>query len=229
MNHHDNITRIKAVHNNLEDLKDKVVYVGGATISFYTDRQTPEVRPTDDIDVIIEILNYSERSKIEEKLRALGFQHDMESKIVCRYIIGGISIDIMPTDDDSIGFKNYWYPEGYKNSVEYKIDESHTVKILSPPYFIATKLEAHKGRGKGDGRTSHDFEDIIYVLENRSTIWDELNNTTTEMKMYLVNEFRTLLENPGYFEWIDCHVERGSPPATYFIIDQLRKFVESNH
>jgi predicted nucleotidyltransferase len=225
MSHHKNIVRIKAVHNNLADLKDKVVFVGGATISLYADRQTLEVRPTDDVDVIIELINYNERAKLEEKLRSIGFQHDMESTVVCRFKIQGIIVDIMPTEDDSIGFRNQWYPEGFKNAIEYKIDDRNIIKILSSPYFIATKLEAFKGRGEGDGRTSQDFEDIVFVLENRQTIWEELNNTKGEIRDYLINEFNQLKDNVNLFEWIDCHVESGSPPASYFILEEIEKFV----
>jgi predicted nucleotidyltransferase len=228
MNQHKNTIRIKAVHNNLADLKDKVVYVGGATISLYSDRETIEVRPTDDIDVIVEILSYSERLKLEEKLRAIGFQHDMDSRVVCRYRIQGIIVDIMPTADESIGFKNIWYPEGFKNAIDYQIDDRTTVKILSAPYYIATKLEAFKGRGGGDGRTSHDFEDIVYVLENRQTIWDEIRSTTGELRKYFVNEFKKLKENASLFEWIDCHVDFGSPPASYFIMQEIEKFIDDN-
>ena len=54
MSHQENITRIRAVRNALGDLKDDVVFVGGATVSLYTDRRTEDVRPTDDIDVVIE-------------------------------------------------------------------------------------------------------------------------------------------------------------------------------
>ena len=225
MNQHKNTVRIKAVHNNLADLKDKVVYVGGATISLYPDRETLEVRPTDDIDVIVEILSYNERSKLEEKLRSIGFQPDMDSSLVCRCKIQGIIVDIMPTADESIGFKNIWYPEGFKNAIDYNIDDRTTVKILSAPYFIATKLEAFKGRGRGDGRTSHDFEDIVYVLENRQTIWGEPRNTSGELKKYFVDEFKKLKENPNLFEWIDCHVDYGSPPASYFIMQEIEQFI----
>ena len=225
MSHRKNIVRIKAVHNNLADLKDKVVFVGGATISLYADRQTLEVRPTDDVDVIIELINYNERAKLEEKLRSIGFQHDMESTVVCRFKIQGIIVDIMPTTPDSIGFSNQWYPEGFKKAMEYNIDDSNIIKILSSPYFIATKLEAFKGRGDGDGRTSQDFEDIVYVLENRQTIWEELNNTTGDIRNYLINEFKKLKDNANLFEWIDCHVEYGSPPASYFILDEIEKFI----
>ncbi len=224
MSHHINIVRIKAVANALDILKEKIVFVGGATISLYPDRQVFEVRPTDDVDVIIEILNYLNRAELEEKLRAVGFSHDIESGIICRYRIQGIIVDIMPTNDPSMGFSNKWYPDGFNQAVDYVIDERCTVKILSAPYFIATKLEAFKGRGENDGRTSKDFEDIIYVLENRQGIWEEMKNAGEDVKEYLRSEFQSLLKNPNILEWIDCHVERGSPPATYFIIEELEKF-----
>ena len=131
----------------------------------------------------------------------------------------------MPTDDDTKGFKNYWYEEGFKNAINYKINEEITIKILSAPYFIATKLEAFKGRGNSDGRTSHDFEDIIFVLENRKSIWDELNHADHKLKEYLTLEFRTLFKNKNLFEWIDCHVESGSPPASILIMDEIQKLI----
>ncbi len=226
MSHHTNIIRIKAVANSLGSLNEKVVFVGGATISLYPDRQVFEVRPTDDVDVIVEIVSYSERAKLEEKLRAIGFSNDMESGVVCRYKIHGIIVDIMPTNDPSIGFSNRWYPTGFNLAIDYVIDERCTVKILSAPYFIATKLEAFKGRGKNDGRTSHDFEDIIYVLENREAIWEEMSGADEELKEYLQSEFLRLLKNPSHVEWIDSHTERGSPPATYSIIERLKKFTD---
>lgn len=183
------------------------------------------MRPTDDVDVIIEILSYSERTAIEEKLRSIGFEHDVASGIICRYRIHGIIVDIMPTtDDSSIGFSNSWYPEGYDNAIDYIIDDTCTVKILYSPYYLATKWEAFKSRGEDDGRTSQDFEDIVFVLEQRGSIWEEINNAHEKVREYLLIAFREILDNPYYFEWIDAHVERLSPPATYEIIDAMEKF-----
>jgi predicted nucleotidyltransferase len=225
MSHQINILRIKAVANALDTLKEKVVFVGGATISLYPDKPVLEVRPTDDVDVIIEILNYQNRVELEDKLRAIGFTNDIQSGVICRFQIQGIVVDIMPTNDPSIGFGNKWYPDGFKESVDYVIDDTCTVKILSAPYFIATKLEAFKGRGGNDGRTSSDFEDIIYVLENRVGIWDEMKEAKKELKEYLQIEFRNLLKNSSIQEWIDCHVETRYPvPTTEFIFEQLQKF-----
>jgi predicted nucleotidyltransferase len=225
MNHQKNIVRIKAVANALANLKTKIVFVGGATISLYPERPVFEIRPTDDIDVIIEILNYADRVALEEKLREIGFTHDVESGIVCRYRIQGIIVDIMPTNDPSTGFNNIWYPKGFENAVDYEIEEGNTIKILGAPYFLATKLEAHKGRGDDNGRTSQDFEDIVFILENRDSIWDEINSSDEDLRKYLIDEFRILWRNPNLFEWIDCHVERGSPPASYNIMDQIEMFI----
>jgi predicted nucleotidyltransferase len=226
MNHQTNIASIRSISTALDSLNKKVVFVGGATISLYPDRITADFRPTEDVDVIIEILNYSARIELEEKLREIGFLNDIKSGIVCRYQYQNIVVDIMPTNDPSIGFTNLWYPDGYTHAIEYLIDERTNINILSPPYFIATKLEAFKGRGKNDGRTSKDFEDIVYVLENRSSIWMEMNSCEINLKEYLKREFQDLIKNQNLFEWIDGHVERASPPATYQIMEQIEIFIK---
>lgn len=222
-----NIFRIKSVYEALGELQDRVVFVGGAAASLYASREYSEIRPTEDIDVLIELLNYAGIAKLEEQLLKMKFSPDIESKIICRYKIHGITVDIMPTNyDNSFGFFNKWYPEGYKNAVTYKIDDDHIVKILSTPYFLATKFEAFKSRGNGDGRTSKDYEDIVYVLENRIEVWQEIKNISGEIKDYLIDEFTKMIKNPYHFEWIDCHVERGSPPATYNIVKEIKKIIQ---
>ena len=47
-----------------------------------------------------------------------------------------------------------------------------------------------------------------------------------KVKKYLQTEFRELMDNRNFSEWIDCHVERGSPPNAFdFVFDELEKFV----
>lgn len=96
----------------------------------YAEREVVEPRPTDDIDVIIEIMSYKERAQLEDKLRRKGITHDVEASIVCRYIINGITVDIIPTDDPSIGFHPRWYLEGFKNSIPYQLDGQLAIRIL---------------------------------------------------------------------------------------------------
>ena len=226
MSHQENITRIRAVRNALGDLKDDVVFVGGATVSLYTDRRTEDVRPTDDIDVVIEILAYKDYAAIDERLRKLGFVNDQESRVICRYKIHGITVDIMPTNKETLGFSNKWYPAGFANSVKYDIGEGF-IRIFQSPYFIASKLEAFKSRGANDGRTSTDFEDIIFVLENNSQIWEEIEKAEKEVKQYLKNSFQSMLDNIHFEEWVNAHAGYGATPATNYILERLNELVKS--
>jgi predicted nucleotidyltransferase len=226
MNHSRNLVRIKAVYNALGHLKDQVVFVGGATVAFYVDRMAEEVRPTDDVDVLVEIWTYKEYAALEEQLRKMGFANDTSSGVICRYKIDGIIVDIMPTGENVLGFKNKWYPEGYKNSIVIDIDGQYSIRIFSLPYFIASKLDAFIDRGENNGPTSRDFEDIIYVLEYSRSVWDQLNNAPADVKLYLQENFSALLANPYFFEWVDGHVSYGSPPATYYIIRELEAFAK---
>jgi predicted nucleotidyltransferase len=49
-----------------------------------------------------------------------------------------------------------------------------SIRLVAPAYFIATKLEAFFGRGKGDYFGSHDLEDLIAVVDGRLTIVGEI-------------------------------------------------------
>jgi predicted nucleotidyltransferase len=225
LSHHINLTRIKAVNNALEELRDKVVFVGGATVSLYTDSVSEEIRPTEDIDIVVEIWARKDYIEIDEKLRKLGFINDQESGIICRYKINGLVVDVMPTQSDILGFNNKWYQPGFENSISYNLSESE-IKIFSPPYFLASKLEAFIDRGNYDGRTSKDFEDIVFVLQNRSSIWSELVDSNTEIFEYLKDTFAYLMSNPNFEEWVDCHAGFGNISATYYIMEELNKFIQ---
>ena len=84
MGHKTNIQRIKTVNEALGDLKENFVFVGGATVSLYADRMTEEVRPTDDVDVLVEIWSRWDYAALEEKLRQTGFVIDTNAKFIGR-------------------------------------------------------------------------------------------------------------------------------------------------
>ena len=183
------------------------------------------MRPTDDVDILTEILNYADYARIDEKLRSKGFSNDAESGIICRYKAKGVIIDVMPTDDKILGFSNKWYPDGYSTAISYALDDKHIIKIFQPEYFLASKLEAFKKRGNNDGRTSTDFEDIVYILNNRSSIWKEFNNASAKVKSYLQTEFSVLLENKYIDEWISANLEFSEQKRVGYIIGSLLELV----
>lgn len=226
MSHSENIMRIKIVYDALEELKENVVFIGGATVSLYSERPAAEPRPTQEIDILVELLSYADYSKMEEKLRQKGFINDMDSKVICRYKIQGIIVDVMPTSEKILGFSNKWYPAGFANSKTQKLDEIHPIRIFSPEYFIATKLEAFKNRGNNDGRTSQDFEDIVFVLNNRSSIWKEMNTLSYALKAYFMEEWKSLLDQPYLYEWILANLEYSEHKRVSFILGGLHDFMQ---
>src|SRR6185437_2224728 len=226
MSHRTNITRIRAVSNALGELRDKVVFVGGATVSLYADRLATEVRPTDDVDIIIELATRWHFAEIDERLRQMGFQLDTTATFVGRYLLEGFVVDVMPLDEAILGFSNRWYKQGYRTAMDYAIDDGPPIKILNAPYFIATKLEAFQDRGEKDGRMSTDFEDIVFVLENRRSVWQEMKAADGDIRAFLTDQFRALRANPDIREWIDGHSDFRSPTESYFILPDMDQFLQ---
>jgi len=65
-------------------------------------------------------------------------------------------IDVMPCDESVLGFTNRWYPEAIAHRVSCRLPDGQNIWIFSPIYFLASKVEAFRGRGK-DWRYSKDM------------------------------------------------------------------------
>jgi len=219
---HENLVRIKAVSNVLDGLGQEFVFVGGATVSLYASDPdlAAEVRPTDDVDVVVELASYGGYAAIDEKLRGLGFVNDVASGVICRYRMQGIIVDVMPTDSKVIGFSNMWYPPGFANAVEVALDKGTLVRIFSLPYFVASKLEAFKGRGKNDYRTSQDFEDLVYIWENAEDFEQQVIDAPQDVKDYLKKELSAIMYTDDFEEGLYAHLSGGyrGKDAKYIMI-----------
>jgi len=199
------VNSIRTIANGLKPLDEKFVFVGGSVVECYvTSSVAEQARPTDDIDVVSELAHYGEYATLQEKLLAAGFNPDHESKVICRYKYKGIIVDIMPDNAGIIGFTNRWYKEGIKNAVLYRIDESLEIRIFSSPFYVASKIQAYLQRGARDKRLSTDFEDIIYVVENRKELIEEVNSSHDPVKEFLVAFFTNLLNEKNTEEAISA-------------------------
>jgi hypothetical protein len=133
----------------LRPLLDELVFVGGcATGLLITDPGSGKVRPTRDVDTITQISNYGEYATLSEKLRRLGLTEDTDDGVICRWRHGELIIDVMPTDEKILGFSNQWYSLAIKAARDVDITGAR-IRLITAPYFVATKLEAFYGRGKG--------------------------------------------------------------------------------
>lgn len=111
-----NISIVAEIAKALKELKDQMIFVGGAVISLYADDPaSEEIRPTADIDMTVRLMGFSEWTKMQERLSELDFYPDPMGHAICSYLYKNISVDIMPADDSPIGPTNRWYKTGFDN------------------------------------------------------------------------------------------------------------------
>lgn len=207
-----NIIMLQTVANGLGELKDEMVFVGGVVAELYADNPAAsEIRPTLDVDCVIEISSRLQFAKMEENLRTRGFKNDTsEGAPICRWIYKDIKVDVMPTDSDVLGFSNRWYEEGIEIKIQKTLPDGTEIFVFPPEYYLAAKFEAHNSRGGNDLRQSHDFEDIIYILDNCSDMLDDINASNPSVKKYLKSECQKLWKNPNITEGIETALPYGA-------------------
>ena len=209
----------------LEELAEEVVVAGGAAVGLLiTDPANPTVRPTQDLDVIVKVINRADYYSLQERLQAKGFQETMESDFVGRFVKGRMLLDVMPTDESIFGSSNRWYVDAFNNAENLVIDDVK-FKLISASYFLGTKIEAFFSRGSGDYQTSHDIEDCILLLDGRPEIVQEIQSADVEIKKYLVNAFKQLLEDDDFLESISGHLftDEASQGRQPIIIDRMKE------
>ncbi len=219
-----NIEMLTVVVNGLGEMKNEVVFVGGSVAELYADDPaSSDIRATLDIDCVIEISSRMRYNELEERLRAKGFRNDMtQGAPICRWLYKRVIVDVMPIDENILGFTNQWYKGGIEHKTICILQNDTEIFIFPTPYYLGTKFEAVLSRGGDDLRTSHDFEDIIYILDNVTNIVEQILNTEESLKKYLIDQFEILLCNPNIEEAIECALPYGSDERVNYIIDILR-------
>jgi len=206
-----NLAMLHTIAKGLDYLLPSVVFVGGSVTEIYaTDAAATEVRPTDDVDCVIELVSYTAYSELEDKLRKLKFVNDTEDGVICRWKYAGLKVDIMPDDASILGFSNEWYKKGLAHTFQYKFEDGIVVKIFETTYFLAAKFVALHNRGGNDLRTSTDFEDIIYVIDNRLLLIAELQVANQDVVTFISQQCQSLVNNDDLQEAIFCALPRYS-------------------
>jgi hypothetical protein len=122
------------------------------------------------VDAIVDVTSYEEYTSLAERLRALGLaEATTPGAPLCRWRRDAFIADVMPINARVLGFSSRWYPAAIEPARSWRI-AGHDVRIVTPALFIAAKLEAFRGRGGGHVFASHDFEDIVTVVDGRSEI-----------------------------------------------------------
>ncbi len=210
MNPNDpNVVLLELVAQRLgEKLRRDLVFVGGAVAGLLiTDSALPAIRPTEDVDLIVQALALVDYYRVEKALAKLGFKHDMSAEApVCRWRIDNVAVDVMPTLEKILGFSNRWYPLALKTAAPVALPSGVVIRLVQAPVFLATKLEAFAGRGNHDYLFSHDLGDLLSVIDGRETLVEECRQSDPKLRAYLRDWVVRLLRTPAFLDALPGHL-----------------------
>jgi len=216
--------------DQLGTLTDDMVFLGGcATGLLITDPAAPPIRVTRDVDAIVQIYSQAEYYGLAEKLRARGFKEDTRDDApVCRWISGAVVLDVMPTDPEILGFGNLWYEKALEHSLSFKLPGHKSIKLVTAPYFLITKLEAFRGRGYGDYMLSHDIEDVVAVLDGRPEVISEIKASGDDLTTELSRQFKMLQAEQRFLDAVSGHMptDEASQARVPRIIELIKLILE---
>lgn len=205
-----------------DELRARLVFVGGCTTALYiTDPITLEgVRATDDVDLIVDLAGFAEWAELMNRLRERGFSESPDDNIICRMKLGDLKVDFMPDDEAILGFSNRWYAKGIEEAVPAALEETLVIRRLTPPLFVATKLEAYRGRGEADLIGSRDAEDILLLVDGREELVEEIAGAEPEIRTYIAEQIVELLADPNFDHFLEGNI-RGPAGRADIVYDRL--------
>jgi predicted nucleotidyltransferase len=204
-----NVQMLDVVAQRLGDaLCSRLVFVGGAVAGLLiTDPAQPSIRPTEDVDLLAQVLVRAEYYALEAELRSRGFRQDMRvGAPICRWTVDEVTVDVMPTLPDVLGFSNRWYPLACETAWTATLPSGRRIQVITAPAFVATKLDAFAGRGQGDFLFSHDLADIVSVIDGRDSLLVEMRQSTTELRQQVGAAIAQLMGGRGFLESLPGHL-----------------------
>ncbi len=199
---------IAAVASALGDERNRVVFVGGTVAALYRLAHGVDVRPTVDVDAVVDVVTTADYYAFVDRLRARGFEVCTdEGAPLCRRVCGDVRVDIMATADTGIGPTNRWYRDAVAAAEFYSAAPGLDVRAITPLYFVATKLEAFAGRGHGDYQASHDVEDVLSVLAGLDVLRSEVEADTSAAGVAVRRALSELARNDAFIDAVPGHFE----------------------
>jgi hypothetical protein len=197
-----NLPLLEDAVRKLAPFLDEIVFVGGVTLGLLiTDEAAAPIRGTTDVDVIAEIVTYADYIAFSERLRQVHFTEDAgERPLTCRWHNGNLTLDVLALNKDVLGFTNIWYEPALRLASTHTLPGGQAIRVITAPFFLGTKMEAFRGRGRMDFQASHDLEDFVAVIEGRETVVQEIAGAPPTLQDYLGEAARTLLAESRFLD-----------------------------
>lgn len=206
----ETVNMLETVAAAFDDWLNQVVFIGGATLGLFA--STPGAgtrRPTQDIDCLVNAPGRAFLYEWDQHLPKRGFvKLDPAAQPAFFWRYEGIQVHLLPPYPEMLGFENRWFEEGLFHATYHRLPSGRRIRTFTPVYFLATKLEALCHRGWDDLRSSEDFEDILFLIENRPELSHEIQQAFHEVRSYVQKRLQDLLHHADWEEglhWALAH------------------------
>lgn len=212
----------------LEDAGIAVVFTGGTTVPLYLDAvAASEYRQTRDVDCVVDSGTYAAYTRLLTRLRAAGFSDSQEDGApICRFERDGILVDVMPVNPDVLGFANRWYPAAWRTRTELRLPSGRAVRVFRLEYLLASKITAYESRGAADPFLSHDFEDLVTLLDGSPGGLAQVSGAEADVRAFVMEWLQALVGRSDAYDVLAAHVSRasGGGDRAEVLLARLRKF-----
>jgi hypothetical protein len=193
------------VARSLGDLLNEVVFVGGMIRELLvTDEAASDARPTQDVDCVVNLPTRAAYVDFFSRLRSRGFAECMdEGAPICRWVVDGVRVDVMPIDPAIFGFSNVWYMSAVEHSTRANGPDG-PIRIVDAPHYCATKIESFLARGEGDW-LHHDLEDVVAIVDGRPELEGEIAAAPKDVREFIAGEFGGWLADETFLEALYGH------------------------
>jgi hypothetical protein len=183
-------------------LADVLTLVGGClTPLLITDPGAPRPRVTIDVDLVVKSVTLREFDQFSEAMRTRGFRQGLvEGDPICRFRKAGLTIDLLPVEAGVLGFGNPWYPLAVATAATLQLPSGRWLRHATAACFLATKIAAFRGRGSGDYLGSHDFEDIVAVMDGRPELIAEVLTAGDELRDWIRIEIAEMIQERAFLD-----------------------------
>jgi hypothetical protein len=109
-------------------------------------------------------------------------------------------LDVLALNKEVLGFTNIWYEPALTHAFTVTLPGRQSIRVITAPFFLGTKMEAFRGRGKMDFQASHDLEDFVAVIEGRETLLQEIAASPQPLRRYLADAAKMLLAESRFLD-----------------------------
>jgi hypothetical protein len=199
------IESLRLVARYFNGLEIPYTFLGASVLPLLVDDPSVlEIRPTLDVDLSVQVVTRPEFYELEERLRGLGFRHDTrEGAPICRWLVEGVTVDVMPTEPAIFGMASEWFHEAVTTAIKMELGEGVWAPVITHPCFLATKLTAYRDRGAKDPYMSKDLEDIVTLFDGCQETERLLGEGSVPLQNFIAGAMQAHLEDPGFVEAVE--------------------------